>query len=188
MSNHKSNFNATARGMFRRAVAASAMQLGVKTPAQAIAELQRGDCDKCQVFRINLARQVADYLANLDSDLRAVYAYNPDYAFGDYQSTGAKKSLSSALYLLAWTRTLKTIPTDAITGLSQAFLNARKSFLCSEASAMCLSLNLQVVSDKQVQARQGYAAMIDSLNIRPNQVWERAPNRTRNNERAIRMY
>ena len=171
MTKDKSNFQKTARALFKRALAASAMQLGLKTPARAIEELSRGDCDRCQVFRINLARQLANYLATLDSDLRAVYFYNPDYAFGDYESTGAQPSLSSALHLVVWTRTLKSMPANAIEGLSHAFPSARKLIACPKATEMCLSLNLSVVNDAQVRERSGYAAIIDSLNVRPNRVW-----------------
>jgi hypothetical protein len=188
MLTKKSTLNTITRGMFRRALAASAMQLGIKTPARAAEELRKGDCDRCQVFRINLARQVGSYLSTVDSDLRAVYAYNPDYAFGDYQSTGSKSSFSSALYLLAWTRTRKSIPSDVTAKLSRAFLTARQMIKCGDASETCINLTLQIVTDAQVKARQGYAALIESLNVRPNQVWvkEHASNR-RQSSAQIKM-
>lgn len=173
MSTEKSNFNTLAREMYRRAIATTAWQLGVKSPLQVVEELRHGDCDKCQILRNNLARQIAEYLATCDPSLRAVYTYNPDYAFGDYQSTGAKQSLSSALYLMAWTRTLKSLPKDAIEKLAQAFHDARKAIACPQSSEMCLNLVLKVVSDAQVKTRQGYGALVESLNVRPNQVWAR---------------
>lgn len=172
MPNHTSPFQNIARDMFQRAIQASAPQLGVK-PDQVLEELHRGRCYECDLVRANRAREVSDYLAKVDSDLRAVYLYNPEYAVGDYESPFAEPFKSSALYLMAWTCTNDSIPASTIDALTKAFDEARTDLLCEDASRLCFSLDLAVVGDAQVKGRKGYAVMIDSLNARPIQVWPR---------------
>jgi hypothetical protein len=117
-------------------------QLGYK-PEKVVEQLHRGRCYECDVLRSNLARLVADYLATMDSDLRAVYFYNPEYAVGDYQSPFEERFKSSALYLLAWSRTSGSIPSDTIEGLTEAFDHERTALVCEDASTLCFSLDGQ---------------------------------------------
>ena len=171
MQKHAPTMNDITREMFKRAIVASAPQLGVKHPAQVVEKLHRGECDQCNKVRINLARQVAEYLASVDADLRAVYFYNPEYAAGDYDSPFAEPNRSSAIYLMAWTRDRKFAPMRVLDGLTEAFDRARIQVVCPNATALCFSLDVQVVDDAQVRGRKGYAVMIDSYNARPTQVW-----------------
>jgi hypothetical protein len=173
------------REMYKRAIVASAPQLGLKHPAEVLEILHRGECDQCKILRIHLAHQVAEFLARVDSDLRAVYSYNPEYAAGNYDDTlFAAPDLSSAIYLLAWTRNKKTAPIGVLEGLTDAFDKARTKVVCPNATALCFSLDVKVVGDTQVGGRKGYAVMIDSLNARPNQVWPKDHVNTRKKTHA----
>jgi hypothetical protein len=173
MQKQTTGFRGATRDMFKRALASTAPQLGLKDAAEVVEALHHGRCYECGVLRTNLAREVSDYLAAVDSDLRAVYFYNPEYAAGDYQAPFSEPAKSSALYLMAWTRDNDSIPLDTIAGLTDAFDDVRMDFLCEEASRLCFSLDLTVVGDAQVKGRKGYAVMIDSLHARPIQVWPR---------------
>jgi len=173
MSKPAPNFQQLARGMFRRAIAESAPQLGLKGSAQVVERLRRGYCQSCETLRFNLARQVADYVALVDPDMRALYLYDPEYASGDYECAKSASSPSSGIHLIAWTRAKKSIPSDMLQELRAAFQDARADILCPDASGLCYSLNVAVVNDAEVRTRKGYAAMIDSTSIRPTQVWAR---------------
>ena len=171
MSKPASSFRQVARQMFRRAIVQTAPQLGLKGSAQVVENLRRGHCQSCETLRFNLARQLADYVALVDPDLRALYLYDPEYASGDYDCAKTASSPSSGIHLIAWTRAKKSIPSDTLQELSSAFQDARNDILCPDASGLCFSLNVAVVNDAEVRARKGYAAMIDSTTIRPTEVW-----------------
>jgi hypothetical protein len=173
MSKPASNFQQLARSMFRRAIADSAPQLGLKGSAQVVETLRRGYCQSCETLRFNLARQVADYIALVDPDMRALYLYDPEYASGDYECAKTASSPSSGIHLIAWTRAKKSIPSDKLQELRAAFQDARADILCPDASGLCYSLNVAVVNDADVRTRKGYASMIDSTTVRPTQVWAR---------------
>ncbi len=170
-----------ARVMFRHAIADSSTQLGLKESKQVIEALRKGDCYHCDTVRYNLARRIAEYLTTLDADMRAIYMYNPEYVSGDYESPRTPASPSSAINLIAWTRTKHSVPADVIEALGVAFQDARADILCEKASGLCFSLNVAVVNDAEVRTRKGYAALIDSVSVRPTEVWAKyrvANNRT----------
>lgn len=170
MSKPASNLREVVRRMFRRAIAQSAPQLGLKGSTKVVESLRKGYCQSCETLRYNLARQVADYFAEVDPDLRALYLYDPEYASGDYECSETGSSPSSGIHLIVWTRAKKSIPSDMLQELSVAFHDARADVLCPEASGLCYSLNVAVVNDAEVRTRKGYAAMIDSTTIRLTQV------------------
>lgn len=165
------------REMFKHAIQDTAIQLEVQSPSRAVDLLRRGDCNQCDILRHNLAREVGGYLATVDRDLRAVYMYDPDSACGAYEGFHRGSSPSSSIHLIAWTRTQKSLSTRMLQELRQAFDQARREVLCAQATALCYGLNLTVVNDAQVRARQGYAAMIDSLSARPLRVWAKTAHR-----------
>jgi hypothetical protein len=173
MTKPAADLDAVARGMFRRALAHSAAQLGLRNTSKAIERLRRGNCQDCETVRYNLARQVADYLSELDADLRGLYLYDPDYACGDYEHPCKGLSPAAGVNLIAWTRTKKSIPPEIVQGLGVAFRDARTQVLCPEATGYCFSLNLAIVSDAEVRERKGYAALIDSTTVRPTQIWSK---------------
>lgn len=165
--------NAAARAMFKRAIADSATQLGIKDSDAAITSFRRGDCDQCSILRHNLARRIGDYLSTVDPNLQAVYLFDPDAACDVYEDFHTVSTPWCALNLIVWTRTSKSLSTSTLKGLRQALDKARTQVLCPKATALCFALNMTVVNNAEVKARRGYAAMIHSLTTHPNQVWSR---------------
>ena len=173
MAKQASGYSQVARRMFRRALVDTEIQLRLRKSIEVMAKLRKGSCQECETLRYNLARQVAEYLAELDKDLRGLYLYDPDYACGDYEHPCRGSSPAAGVNLIAWTRTKKSIPAETIEGLSAAFREARANILCAEATGYCYSLNMAVVNDIEVRERKGHAAMIDSAMVRPTQVWSK---------------
>jgi hypothetical protein len=173
MSNETSDLRNVVQKMFKRAIAQSATQVGLKNSAELIERLRTGDCQRCETLRYNLARQMADYLSELDPDLRGLYLFDPDYACGDYEHPCQGESPAAGVNLIAWTRIKKSIPPEIVQRLRAAFLDARTNIACPDATGYCLHLNLAVVNDAQVRERRGDAALIDSTTVRPTQVWSK---------------
>ncbi len=163
----------TARAMFNRAIADSATQLGIKDVEAAVASFRRDDCDQCSILRHNLARRIGDYLSTVDPNLQAVYLFDPDAACDVYEDFHRVPTSWCALNLIVWTRTSKSRSVNALGELSEALEKARTRVLCPKATAHCFALNATVVNNTEVKARQGYAALINSFRVKPNQVWSR---------------
>jgi hypothetical protein len=44
---------------------------------------------------------------------------------------------------------------------------------CAKANALCSELDVRVVDEDEVEKRTGYGALINSLYVRPIEVWHR---------------
>jgi hypothetical protein len=122
-------------------------------------------------LRYNLAWQVADYLAQVDAGMRAVYLYDPEYPCGNYDSLDEGPSPSSAINLIVWTRAQGSISQALVENLSAAFHAARAKILCPNVTGWCFALQVAFVDDVQVRQCEGYAMMINSPAVRPTQIW-----------------
>lgn len=159
--------------MFRQAFAETALQSHL-APAVVKGAIANGDCTECEMFHQLLAHRVALYLAEHEPSLRAVYRFDPSFASGEDGRVRALPSESSMIDLLVWT----AVKTDALAGeikeLQDAFAAERVNWVCPKALEWCHALDIVVVDDTDVQARRGYAALLDSLWVRPTQLWGRS--------------
>lgn len=162
--------NKTVREILRRALEDTAKQVEAWEPATTVQRLRRGDCECCQRLRNNLARHLASYLGRKNKGMRGIYSYNPDYVCGEYQNSDERTSSASGIHLIARTRN-KTATLPRVQAFIEQWQRVRTEVLCPQATAMCLSLDVAVVSDREVQARKGYASMLGSLSVKPMQVW-----------------
>jgi hypothetical protein len=158
------------QNMFDRALAAATMHDHL-LPGEMRQGMEHGDCYECEAVRRELVREIAEYLAGRDPDLRAIYRYDPTFASGEDARTREMPSESAAIYLLAWTSMEPSPLDDEAARLAQAFADARARWLCPKAIEWCYAVNIVVVDDYQVKARQGYAALINSVWVRPTRVW-----------------
>lgn len=163
----------TARAIFKRALADSATLLKIKDSEGTVAFFRRGNCDRCSVLRDNLARHVGEYLATVDTNLQAVYLFDPDAACDVYEDFHTDSTPWCSLNLIAWTRTSKSQSTHALEILREPLTKACAEVLCPKATALCFALNMTVVNNAEVKARKGYAALIHSFRTHPTQVWRR---------------
>lgn len=161
-----------AQQMFERALDETARQVG-NSRAELAHALRRGNCYECEPLRQHLAQQVAAHLAGVEPRLRAVYRFDPTFAFGEDDREREMPSESAAIDLLVWTEDKTAGLVEQVAALHHAFAEARQDWLCPQAVEWCFGLNIVLVDDREVKARQGYAALIDSLWVRPTRLWSR---------------
>ncbi len=158
--------------MFERALAATVLQ-SQGTSAELRQALRDGDCYECEALRRHLEQEIAFYLAEADPRLRAIYRFDPTFAFGEDAREQGLPSESSAINLLAWTGEKSSELTEQISALCRAFADARAKWLCPKAVEWCHALNIAVIDDAEIKERHGYAVLLDSLWVRPTRLWNR---------------
>lgn len=158
--------------MVERAVTFSARQACIGDTEQAQQALHQGQCDVCDYLCYSLAKQVGEYLSQIDGTVKAVYVFEPEYA-SDGETPAVRRP--SGINLIAWVDR-KSASLDALAGaLGDALSESRRNKVgCVKATSPCNALNVHTVDDADVENRRGYGAVIDSLYIRPIQVWARA--------------
>jgi|SRR5581483_3066309 hypothetical protein len=108
-------------------------------------------------------RGAPQILARLESKL-AIHA-------GETTRIRALPSESSMIELLVWTEVKREALVQKVRALQEAFGAERLNWICPKALEWCHALNIIVVDDRDVQLRHGYAALLDSLWVRPTRVW-----------------
>jgi hypothetical protein len=135
-------------------------------------EMQSGDCQACGDIRYPLAQGLAEYLGALDTSVKAVYVYEPEYAtsFDDVAANGGS---ARGMNLIVWATRNSAALTALVASVGEELGKHTQPLSCPEANALCWSLDVQIVDDEQVEKRSGYGALIDSMYVRPMEVWRR---------------
>jgi hypothetical protein len=133
--------------------------------------LRRGACEVCDYLCYGLARQVAEYLGQIDLTVKAVYVFEPEYGT-DGEMPMTKRP--SGINLVAWVDRKSAALHSLVEALDTSLSISRRNKLgCANATAGCYALNVHMVDDAEVSNRQGFGALVDSLYIRPIKVWAR---------------
>jgi hypothetical protein len=109
----------------------------------------------------------------MDPSVRAVYLYEPDYATAEEGELGERPGLSPGMSMLVWAERKSAALTAVLDSLAAAVREEAGKWACPKANALCWMLDAQVVDDNQVEARSGYGALVNSVYVRPLEVWHR---------------
>ena len=152
-----------------RAVAAKSRQ----SPRETLEGMQGGDCATCDAVRYRLAEAVAEYLAAADPGVKAVYLYEPEYATGADSAVIERPSLSPGISMIVWSERRSAALSAMVASLNSRLAEEAEHLTCPKANALCWTLDAQIVDDQQVESNSGYGALINSLYVRPVQLWHR---------------
>jgi len=138
-----------------------------------LGDMQKGNCRACESARYWIAKAVGEYLGALDAGTKSVYYFEPDYAtsFDDVAVNGP--GASPGINLLVWAGR-KTAALEAlVSAVSDELRKETAAFACAKSNPLCWALDAQIVDDEQVQQRRGYGAIIQSVHVRPIELWSR---------------
>jgi len=158
--------------LLQAAIEASGAKLG--QDQQAVRQAMRhGDCTICDSVRYQLARRMAADLGSVDAAVKAVYLYEPEQATTSDEGVRERPSLSPGMSLIVWVDRKTAALSSIVDSMSSALSAAAKPVSCPFANALCWMLDAQFVDDQQVEGRMGYGALINSMYVRPIEVWHR---------------
>jgi len=165
--------SATVGKMMDEAMEFCAEKAGLKSTAKAIEAVRSGDCCVCEYMRYALAQGVAEYLGAVDDTVKAIYTYEPEYATMVDEPVPGRPNLSPAFNLIARV-SRKTAAFSSVVAVVQSALAQEYGRLgCPKANAMCCELDVKLADDDEVQRGTGYGALINSLYVRPIEIWHR---------------
>ncbi len=137
--------------------------------------IQEGECPACSEVRYLLATGLAEYLGAVDTSVKAVYVYEPEYATG-FDDVAAGAEFARGINLIVWASRKSAALTALIKSMGEELHKHIEPLTCYRADALCWSLDVQIVDDEQVQKRSGYGALINSMYVRPMELWRRQAN------------
>ena len=159
--------------MFDEAIEFCAAKSGLNGTEKARQALGKGDCGVCEYLRYALAREVAEYLGSMDGSITAIYTYEPEYATGVDSRGPSHPRGQPALNLIARVNRKSAALSSIIASLGAAMEEELRRLGCPHANALCRELAVHLADEQDVNKRMGYGALIDSLYVRPIEVWHR---------------
>jgi hypothetical protein len=165
--------NALVTEMMEEALEFCAGKAGLKGKAQAQDVLLAGDCCVCEYLRYGLAYKLAEYLGSVDDTIQAIYAYEPEYATSVDGAIPARPNLSPGFNLIARVSRKSAALSSVAASVRSALAEEYRQLGCPKANALCSELDVRVVDEDEVEKRIGYGALINSLYVRPIEVWRR---------------
>jgi len=158
--------------MTMEAIEGGAAKLGMGG-ADTRAAVGRGDCSACETVRHELAKRLSEYLGAVDSTVKAVYVYQPEYGLAGDEPVYDRPNLSPGISLIVWTSRKSAALSSLIASLKLAVAEEGEKLGCRKANALCWTVDVQLVDDEEVRARTGYGALIESIYVRPVEIWHR---------------
>jgi len=144
-----------------------------RSPKETLEAMRSGDCATCDAVRYRLAETLAEYLAMVDHGVKAVYLYEPEYATGADSAVTERPSLSPGISMIVWSDRKSAALSAVVASLNARLAEEAEHLTCPKANALCWTLDAQIVDDQQVQSNSGYGALINSLYVRPLELWHR---------------
>jgi hypothetical protein len=165
--------NSIVTDMVEEALEFCAEKAGLKDKEQARAVLLAGDCCACEYLRYALAQKVAEYLGSMDDTIHAIYTYEPEYATRVDEAIPERPNLSPGFSLIARVSRKSAALSSVVASMRSALAEEYRRLGCPKANVLCSELDVRVVDENEVEKRTGYGALIDSLYVRPIEVWHR---------------
>jgi hypothetical protein len=154
--------------ILRKAVHFCALKLGTDCPEAAMEALRRREGVALSYLHYSMVSQLAEYLAALDDDIRAVYVY-------DFDATPEDLAFSSTVFpalvhVLVWSAR-RTSALDSLIAAAGRALTEQYAAMIGSPGLKHL-LDVQVIDDTEVHQRRGYGSLLSSVQFRPVKVWE----------------
>ncbi len=124
-----------------------------------------------EALKDSLALGVARALAAHDAGVQAIYAYDP-WANSDNETAEAR-AFDATLHLLVVVTAPSTTLPAFILALDQAVTVSLKGWPALAFQAYASILNINLLTEEEVQRRTGYAALLSSIFAPPIEIWRR---------------
>jgi hypothetical protein len=134
--------------------------------------LLEGHCEHCSRVSASLARQIGEYLGQMDRTVKAVYHYEPVEAPEVTPSQINEPYVG--INLVVWVER-KSAALSALLETLETVLKAGQPRIgCADASPRCFSLDVKMITDQEVQERRGLGLLVEKAYLHSAPVWRRA--------------
>lgn len=145
---------------------------GARTPDDAVEAIHKGKCQACDYLKYRLAKRVGEYLGSMDDTVKSIYVYEPEYGTGAEESLDYFQGLNSGINLIAWVDRKTAALASMVISLNEVLVAA-----CGQLDGIGTRrrhlLDVKLADDRDVREGIGYGTLVNSLNVRPMEVWSR---------------
>ena len=159
----------TADAAIHRAIEFCAAKMRLSDHTMALEKLRANDPAACAYCQYSVAQQVGMALGALDEHVNAAYVV--DYDATPEDICFAPRAQTPLIHMILRVGRKTSALTALIEALDRALLRAYAQVL-GDSSRQHL-LDVQVVTEEEVERRVGYGALLSSIHQPPLRIWER---------------
>jgi predicted nucleotidyltransferase len=136
-----------------------------RPPEEVLQLLARGDSWVHSTFRYALVNQICQYLSRLGTVVRSVYIY------GSCMEDRARPC--SDVDIIIWVNEKSDALVLLLERLNYLISDYYRALMGDKAEGMARMLDIHLVDDREVEAREGYGAVLSSPYTSPVRIWSR---------------
>ncbi len=160
---------AMANKMVDRAVAECAEEHFAGDARRMRQAVLHGHCEHCRCITDHLVRQIGEYFGQVDNTIKAVYRYETLDLSSASQSEGMDLLRDyNDINLIVWVNRKSA----ALAALAKMWESALRENLrqlgCVLTSPACLTLNVTMVDDRDIDERRGLGLLVNNPSLRSN--------------------
>ena len=160
--------------MVEKAIEECARKLYQGDIQKALKALRRGTGETCGAFSDSLVRQISDRLGRLDTMIKAIFEYEPEYAtIHPRAHIGSIHAHRQGINLIVWVERKSADLKTFIDTLEKALVESQRKIGLTETSTAYYTLDIKMVDDQDVNERRGYGLIVSSQLVRSTRVWRR---------------
>ena len=159
------------RGMIARTLDFCEQKTRLQGHAAVAEALRQGTPSVHDYFLYGLAKEIGQFLGEVEAAVKAVYMFEPETMPGEVN--GRQPGVSRGLHLIVWVDMAREGLPTLVEALDGELLQQYKALVGPSVATLRHFLSVDVASDRDVQMRRGAGALITSLYARPLEVWSR---------------
>jgi hypothetical protein len=166
---------AVAKAAMDRAIEFCAEKTGLKSRNDVLKARRAGRCEVCGYLRYALGKEVAAYLGAMDDRAKAIYIFPDELDSPGFfvEDCPERPNMTPGIRMLVRVSRKSPALSDLIDGLAEAVGDESRRLGCPTGNVMCHHLEALVVDDDEVEKRTGFGVLLDSVYMRPIEIWHR---------------
>jgi hypothetical protein len=136
--------------------------------------LEKGDCALCRGFSAELAEHISGYLSAVDGLIRAVYTYEPEKLKHHADETVYINPMETraGINLLVLVNQDDPSLLQLVRSTESAIQESLKKLGCTRYSDSCFFVDVQTVTEKQVNENRGLGVLVGHPSIHSIPLWK----------------
>jgi hypothetical protein len=110
----------------------------------------------------------------MDNRAKAVYIYDdPEASLAWSNGSPERPNSTPGIQMIVWVSRKSPALSSLVDTLSASVKEESRRLNCPKANGLCHELDVVVVDDQEVERRSGNGALIQSIYLRPIEIWHR---------------
>lgn len=158
--------------MMEHAIDYCGKKANLKDRQEVFDALNKADSSVRDYLYYGLAKEMAQYLGSTSKEVKAIYFYGePSLPWNEQPAD--RPNLLSGFHLIVSVDAKNPALAELADSLALAVDEETRRLPCPDTSELCHPVHVAVIDDQDIDAREGYGALLTTHEMRPIEIWHR---------------